>query len=146
MYGNHLTDRAAANDETAFVPFDSHPYEDLRTGHILALAQRRPFRHIIEKSRSLSLTTITEAVATEEHKLFKKRLLPLDESGGYPSKKLNYTNTLKSRHLTCHDLLGLAGLVGTASFIISFGPVLDFLKNLFRKRGKTKILRLRSVN
>ena len=34
------------------------------------MAQRQPFWHIIEKSRLLSLTTITEAVATEEHKRY----------------------------------------------------------------------------
>jgi hypothetical protein len=70
MYGNHLADRAAANDDTAFAQFDSHPYEELRTGHILAMTQRQPFWHVIEKSRLLSLTTITEAVATEEHNLY----------------------------------------------------------------------------
>ena len=63
MYGKHLADRAAANDETAFAPFDSHHLEDLRTGHILAQVQQQPFWHIIEKTRPLSLTAITEAVA-----------------------------------------------------------------------------------
>jgi hypothetical protein len=70
MYGNHLADRAAANDKTAFTPFDSHPYEDLRTGHILAQAQQQPFWHVTEASRLISLTTITEAVAKEEHKTY----------------------------------------------------------------------------
>ena len=72
MHGNHLADRAAANDDKAFAQFDSHSYEELRTGHILAMAQRQPFWHVIEKSRLLSLTTITEAVATEEHNLYLK--------------------------------------------------------------------------
>ncbi len=72
MYGNHLADRAAANDGTAFAPFDSYPLEGLRTGHILAQVQQQPFWHIIEKTRLLSLTTITEAVAKEEHRVYLK--------------------------------------------------------------------------
>ena len=70
MYGNHLADRAAANDAAAFAHFNSHPLEDLRTGHILAQVQQQPFWHIIEKTRLLSLTTITEAVAKEEHRVY----------------------------------------------------------------------------
>ena len=73
MYGNHLADRAAANDETAFAPIDSHPYENLRTGHILAQIKQQPFWHTIEKSRLLSLITITEAVANEEHRVYLQK-------------------------------------------------------------------------
>ena len=66
MYGNHLADRAAANDISSLQNFQHIHINTLKTGHILTQAQREPYWYVADASRLMTLDTITNAMSKFE--------------------------------------------------------------------------------
>ena len=97
MYGNHLADRAAANDGSSLEPFDHTTISDLKTGHILTYAQSQPYWYVANKSRIMTLDTITTAASEYEHKRYLQTRDDIREKGRSTQMDL-WTLIQASRH------------------------------------------------
>jgi hypothetical protein len=85
MYGNHLADRAAADDTSSLQNFQHTHINTLKTGHILTLAQREPHWYVADSSRLMTLDTITNAMSKFELKQYiQKRDAKRAEKGEPP--------------------------------------------------------------
>jgi hypothetical protein len=86
MYGNHLADRAAANDASSLEPFDHTIISALKTGHILTYAQSQPYWYVANKSRIMTLDTITNAASEHEHQRYLQVRDDIRAKRGAPPK------------------------------------------------------------